>query len=373
MYSGGGKPMLMARHPLRRVLSAVATSIAALGVIVVSGSCAPQNHKQHAEFCAIMPDAVGLYVDNPVTQMGYRIGKVTAVTPSASDVRVGFTVDSPRLLPYDVRAVIRSTSILADRSLELVGNFEGGPQLPVGGCIPLNRSSTPKTLSEAVGAATDFINSINPNGSTNIGDVVRELDQAIHNRGGDINILLTTASSVLDRPDQAIGDVGSIVTNLAQLTSRLSDMRGTLKQVLLDAEQVAPDLATANQGAEKLFEGLLPIIPMVADIERELGGEIQQTLDVIAVAVRKLTPRAPFYASLLNPVPRWINGLANIVNNHQFSVRYRPPLYRIHTPDGVALCNVMNASMPGSCANVNGTPYAVDVALLQYVLTEANR
>ncbi len=31
----------------------------------------------------------------------------------------------------------------------------------------------------------------------------------------------------------------------------------------------------------------------------------------------------------------------------------------------------MNASMPGSCANVKGTPYAVDVALLQYVLTQA--
>ena len=31
----------------------------------------------------------------------------------------------------------------------------------------------------------------------------------------------------------------------------------------------------------------------------------------------------------------------------------------------------MNASMPGSCANVQGTPYAVDVALLQYVLTQA--
>jgi hypothetical protein len=79
------------------------------------------------------------------------------------------------------------------------------------------------------------------------------------------------------------------------------------------------------------------------------------------------------YARLLDPGPRYITGLANIVNNHQFSIRYRPPLYRVRTPDGVAACNIMNASAPGSCANVNGTPYAVDVALLQYVLTMANR
>jgi hypothetical protein len=33
----------------------------------------------------------------------------------------------------------------------------------------------------------------------------------------------------------------------------------------------------------------------------------------------------------------------------------------------------MNASTPGSCADVQGTPYMVDTALLQYVLTEAQR
>jgi hypothetical protein len=116
---------------------------------------------------------------------------------------------------------------------------------------------------------------------------------------------------------------------------------------------------------------------MVADLERELGGELQQTLDVVSVVVRKLAPRAPFYASLLNVAPRAITGLANFVQSRgtsgaaAFTIRYRPPLYRVRTPDGAFQCGYMNAAMPGSCANVAGTPYAVDVALLQYVLTMA--
>jgi hypothetical protein len=69
--------------------------------------------------------------------------------------------------------------------------------------------------------------------------------------------------------------------------------------------------------------------------------------------------------------PRVLNGLINLANNHEFTLHYRPPLYRLRTPDGVLQCNIMNASMPGSCANVKGTPYSVDVALLQYVLTQA--
>ena len=356
-----------------RVRRAAKVSLVAAAVVVLCGSGVPGSQEQPAEYCAIMPDSVGLYADNPVTQMGYRIGKVTALTPSALDVRVDFTVDARRRLPSDVRAVIRSTSILADRSLELVGNYESGPQLTAGGCIPLGRSSTPKSLSQVVGSSTRFINSITPSGSTNIGDVVDEVDQAIHNQGADINKLLTTASAVLNSPNQAIGDIGSVISNLALLTSTLSEIEPTLKEVLYDADRTLPDAVTATWGADKLYEGIIPIITLAADLESQLGGEFQQTLDVVSVFVRKFTPRAPRYAAILNPVPRYINGLVNIINNHQFSIRYRPPLYRIRTPDGVAACNIMNASMPGSCANVQGTPYAVDIAFLQYVLTQANR
>jgi hypothetical protein len=121
-------------------------------------------------------------------------------------------------------------------------------------------------------------------------------------------------------------------------------------------------------------EGIVPILTLAADLETQLGPQIQQLLDAVSVVIRKLTPRAPFYASILNAVPRYINGIANIVNNHEFNtLRYRPPLYRLRTPDGVLQCNIMNASVPGSCANVQGMPYAVDVALLQYVLTQASQ
>ncbi|MGH3556398.1 MAG: MCE family protein [Mycobacterium sp.] len=353
------------RHTAAIVLTAVAVALA-------SGSCMLPPGKPHAEYCAVMPDSVGLYAGNPVTQMGYPIGKVTAITPSERDVRVDFTLTAQRRLPRDVKALIRSTSILADRSLELVGNYEAGPQMPAGGCVPLTRSSTPKSLSQMIGSATTFINSFNPDGSSNVGDAIRGLDQATHNNGAGINRLLTTSSAVLDSPDQAINDVGAIITNLAQLTAVLKDIRGPLKETLYDSLQTVPEIDDASQAGQRLVEGTLWAAPLVADVENNLGQEIQFTLDSTGMALRKLSAHAPRLSNLLNPVPWWINTLANHYNNRSFwPIRYRPALYRIHTPDGVALCNIMNASAPGSCANVQGQPYAVDVALLQYVLTEA--
>ncbi|MGF2946011.1 MlaD family protein [Mycobacterium sp. Lab-001] len=363
----------MAAQVRRRVCRVAATMLTAASV-AAGGSCAPKPESQRADYCAIMPDSIGLYVGNPVTQMGYQIGSVKAIAPGALDVRVDFTVTEHRRLPRDVKAIIRSTSILADRSLELVGNYASGPQLRAGGCVPLTRSSTPKSLSEVIGSATSFINSVNPNGSTNIGDVVRGVDQAIHNQGAGINQLLTTSAAVLDSPDQAISDIGSLIADLAHLTTVLKEIRGPLKEIMYDAQKTTPGLDAAIDGGRRLTDGLIWVIPMVADLETNLGQETQFTLDTTGVQLRKLSAHAPRLSNLLNPVPWWINTLANHFNNRPFSpLRYRPPLYRIHTPDGVALCNLMNASMPGSCANVQGQPYAVDVALLQYVLSQAAR
>jgi phospholipid/cholesterol/gamma-HCH transport system substrate-binding protein len=372
MRTSSRERLLMAAlrsYRFRRVLPAFVIAMVAVLSCVL---CTSARKAQAVVYCAIMPDSVGLYVNNPVTHLGYPIGKVAAITPSARSVRVDFTIDGGQSIPADAKAVTRSTSILADRALELVGNYDEGQHLTAGRCIPLSRSLTPKSLSEVIGSSTNFINSINPAGSNNVGQMVTGIDQAVRNQGPNANKLLTTTSSVMDAPDQAIGDLSSITRNLNQLTTMLVEVQPTLKGVFDDAaNSVGAEVAATLKGGDDAFEGIISVVEAASGLEKELGPQIQQLLDALSVVIRKATPRAPFYASLLNVAPRIINGLTNLANNHKFTLHYRPPLYRLRTPDGVLQCNIMNASMPGSCANVKGTPYAIDVALLQYVLTQA--
>jgi phospholipid/cholesterol/gamma-HCH transport system substrate-binding protein len=365
---------------LRRVLRTVGIAATAAVVVGVSSSIAPAN-RDAAAYCAFVPDTIGLYVGNPVTQMGYEIGKVTAITAGPKQVRVDFAMTTRRELPGDVKAIIRSPSILADRSLELVGNYAGGPQLDPNGCIPVERSLSPKSLSEVIGSADTFLNAINADGSTNVADTVRGVDQLAHNNGAGVGHLLTMSSALLDSPDQEISDIGSIIQKTAQLTTALTEIREPMKEILQDLPGTAMDMATALDGLAR-FAGASgignfgPLIEAVAVLETRLGDETQITLDTVSDAVRKISPHANELASLFNGVPWWINTAANHFNAKQFgtfNIAYRPPLYRVPTHDGLALCGAMNASMPGSCADVNGQPYAVDVALLQYVLQQARQ
>lgn len=360
--------MLTPGAVFRRTASALITCAA---IIAATTSCGDGQRSAAAEYCATLTDAVGLYVGNPVTQMGYRIGSVESIDPGPTSVTVRFSVTSDRQLPQDVKAVIRSSSILADRALELVGNYHAGPRLSSGRCIPLEHTATPKSLSELVGSANDFITGITPRESSNMADTVSQLAQAMKGNGSGINEVLTVSSRLLANPQQQIGDMSAIVGNLATLSRMVVDNRDPLKGIIDDALTTTPNLVGVTVGASQLTEPLPPIISMISDVEVHAGDELQLTLDSTADTLRILTPRARWFASLLDPIPWWINTAANHVNNREFHLSYRPPLYRIRTPDGPLVCAIMNASNPGSCAVVAGQPYGVDINLLQYVFMKA--
>lgn len=320
-----------------------------------------------------MADSIGLYVGNPVTQMGYRIGTVTAVSPGPGEVQVTFALTEQRKIPADVKAVTRSTSILADRSLELVGNYSAGPELVPEHCISRQRTATPRSLSQVVGSMATFVDSISPPGSDNVDGAVDGLQQLLQNQGGRTAEFLTRLSAVLDSPDRAISDTGSVVANLATLTTQLNEVRPTIEETVLATAETTPDLVLATDGVRRMTQTLPKLITMVSDLETELGGQTQQVLDTVSVALRKLSPHAMAIAGLLDPIPGWITTASDRFNEQGLQLKWRPPMYRIRTQDGLLLCGQMNARVPGSCADIAGTPYAVDVALLQYVLMEASR
>ncbi|MFC6127385.1 MlaD family protein [Mycolicibacterium llatzerense] len=380
MYSDAGKWLLMDTNMIRRLGRTGVSAAVLAGVVAASSSCGSTAHSD-ASYCAFMPDTIGLYVGNPVTQMGYPVGTVTAIQPGAQSSRVSFSITENRNLPGDVKAVIRSPSILADRSMELVGNYAAGPKLAPGSCISLDHSASPKSLSEVIGSADTFLNAVNKTGSLNVADTIRGVDQLAHNNGASAGRLLTTSSALLDSPDQQISDIGNIIQNVATLTTTLTEIREPLKEIVQDGAGAISDVSVALDGTARLAGStpgigtLGPLLESVGVLETHLGDETQITLDAVSDTVRKVSPHANELAQLFNGVPWWINTAANHFNAKQFgtfNIAYRPPMFRVPTHNGLALCGAMNAAMPGSCADVNGQPYAVDVALLQYVLQQAS-
>ena len=363
-----------ARGAVRRCAGLVVGVAAVFGIT----SCGGVTGSQTNGYCAILADTIGLYVGNPVTQMGLQMGTINKITPSAAGVRVDFSVTDTRRLPEDVKAIIRSPSLLADRALELVGNYQSGPKLEPGHCVPLGRTVTPKSLSQVLDSTNAFVNGISPQNSTNLQDTLRQFDRAAKHNGDGVNQIVTSASRLLDNPDQALGDLKSIIENMAMLSRTLVATRDPMKQMLNDAAITTPYIRDATIGVKNFVAPLGPLIAMLSDLEIHLGDELQLTLDSVSDVLRINSPHTlgwlSAFGGILKSAPWWINTIANHYNNMPyFSLFYRPPLYRIRTPDGPLVCAQMNASNPGSCANVAGQPYGIDINLLQYVFMQARR
>ncbi len=283
---------------------------AIIAVVLVSGvacsAATPLGSGAVDGYCAEMPDSLGLYPGNPVTQMGFGVGEVESVVPRGDHVEVRFSLDRGRRYPADVQAVTRSKSLLADRSLELVGNYAAGPELETGTCIPLDRGFTPKSISEITGSAADFIDAVAPaNGQESLARALAGLDTALDGQGVDAAELMQHAATAMSNPDRMISDVGTAIATMAPLTEEALREWASIRSIM-DQMPVAVGAAAYDflPGVIELGVGVSWACKTLYDIQVRYGGDIWPfahggLTDVIRLAAT----RSKDIAALLGSIP----------------------------------------------------------------------
>ena len=81
---------------------------------------------------AYFPSAVGLYPGDDVRVVGVPVGKIDAIEPRASDVKVTMTVRDGVKVPADARALIIAPNLVSARFVQLTPAYTGGQVLADG-------------------------------------------------------------------------------------------------------------------------------------------------------------------------------------------------------------------------------------------------
>ncbi|MGW8815636.1 MlaD family protein [Gordonia terrae] len=310
-------------------------------------------------YCAILPDSIGVYSGNPVTQMGFEIGSIDSVTPADGSVRVDFDVDASRPIPASARAVTRSKSVLADNSLELVGNYSDGPELVPGECIPMDRTFTRKSISEIAGSLADLIEEIAPNGDTkNLQVALSGAATSLDGTGDSMAGLMRTASVAVNRPEPEISDLGSIIVNMAPLTdSALAQWQDVadIMQRIPNSAQVTGSVIW-SPAATNLMGGLTPVFKAINDIQGRYGEQyIWPLVDQIVPLIHLAATKVPDIQRALEGLPAIATGVALITRRSEgHGLRIAPPRVRVPaTRTFVEACRQMNGQRAGSCTRTN--------------------
>lgn len=278
-----------------------------LAILIIAVGLQPERLLAYAtslQYQARFSEAGGIFVGNDVTLSGIKVGAVTNVSLDDGDALVAFTVNSKYPLGSQTSAHIRTGSLLGQRVLTL--ESDGSGTLNRTDAIPVSRTSSPYSLSDAVGelttntAGTDTqqLNQSLDTLSTTLDKIAPQLgptfdglsrvSQALNSRNETLAELLKTASDVTGILSERSQQVNSLILNANDLLAVLVERRQAIVGLLANTSAVSKQL-----------------VGLVADNEKELAPTLERLNKVNEVLVRnrdnlaKAIPGAAKYQTTL--------------------------------------------------------------------------
>lgn len=247
---------------------------------------------------ALFAEAGGLVPGNDVTVSGTKVGLVHDIALQRGKARVTFTVDGTVPIGSHTTAHIRTGSLLGERklTLESVGDE---PLRPLS-TIPLSRTSSPYTLTDAVGELT-----------TNVA-------------GTDTQTLNQSLDMLSATIDQIAPQLGPTFDGLSRLSRSLSSRNGLLGDLLRSASDVSGILSERSRQVNALIlnandllavfnerrQAIIELLANVSAVARQLTGMVHDNERELAPALEKLNAVAAMLEKNRDDIAAALAGLA---------------------------------------------------------------
>ena len=232
------------------VPAVVAALVVAAGLVFLRG-------EEQRTLTASFPRAISLYEGSEVRVLGVPVGEITSVTPTGTTVEVAMSIEEGVKVPADAQAVIVSPSVVGDRFVQLTPVYTGGPVLPDGARLGLERTSTPLELDEIYRSLDELTVALGPRGANREGALTRLLDSAARNWGGQGKAFHET-----------VADLGKFT---GTLENNKEELFGTARRL----EAFVSTLARNDQTVRDFNQSLAQVSRMLAGERDELSASLR--------------------------------------------------------------------------------------------------
>ena len=225
-------------------------------------------------------DTTGLYVGNDVRVLGVDVGKVTAVKPSGTTVRVDMEFPDGTEIPANADAAIMQSSLVTDRFVELTPAYREGKLMPTGTVLPLSRTRNPANIDEMVRAVDELIVALgDPRGGGS--DIGKLLDVGARNLSGQgrfIHDALQASQGAMDAVNDNRPDLERITTNLDSLVTALAKRDTMIRRLSTNVTESTSMLAGQRVALRQLVGELARLVTTVTTFVHKNRGDLKTTL-----------------------------------------------------------------------------------------------
>lgn len=245
-------------------------------LVIAVGLRTPQlvSYATEIRYQALFDQAGGLTTGNDITMSGTKVGTVSNVELHDGQALVTFSLSSEISLGSQTTAHIRTGSLLGQRVLTL--NTRGPGRMRPLELIPADRTSSPYSLTEAVGDLTTDI------AGTDTGTLNQSLDalsatiEAVSPDLGSTFDGLTRLSRALNARNQTLGELFNHVGDVSAVLSERSQQVNTL---ILDGNALLDVLVEVRQAIVELLANTSVVANQLTGLVRDNEAELAPTLD----------------------------------------------------------------------------------------------
>jgi phospholipid/cholesterol/gamma-HCH transport system substrate-binding protein len=283
--------------------------------------------KNTNDYSAYFSEAGGIKPGSTVRVSGMGVGRVSDVRLDGTKVRVGFTVRKGIALGDRTEAAIKTETILGAKMLELTTRGDG----KLTGTIPLERTSSPYDLPDALGDLTSTISGLDTtqlsSALTTLANTFKEtppdlkpalqgvarFSDTLNNRDAQLRSLLGNAnkvSAVLGRRSQQIA---GLVANSNALLAALLDERDSLEALMNNLTAVSHQVSGLVNDNRTQLKPALDKLNGVLEILDNRKEDLQRSLPKFkryAMSFGECLGSGPFFkAYVANLVPGQFGGM----------------------------------------------------------------
>ncbi|BBZ01635.1 mammalian cell entry protein [Mycolicibacterium chitae] len=297
---------------------------AVLVALIIAVGLQPQRILDWAgavRYQATFAEAGGLIPGNDVKIAGVTVGSVSDVALEHGRAQVSFTVSGNVPLGSMTTAHIRTGTLLGERLLVLESDGESTMRpLEV---IPLARTSSPYSLTEAVGDLTTNVAGTNTESlNQSLDTLAATIDQIAPQLGPTFDGLARLSQTVNRRNDT----VTELLANTGTVTGILSDRSQQVNTLLLNANDLLDILVQRRQQIVQLINASSAVAQELSGLVADNEHELAPTLEKMNAVTEMLENNRDSIAKALPGLAKYQVTLGETVASGPFYTAFIPNL-----------------------------------------------
>ncbi|MCV7238586.1 MCE family protein [Mycolicibacterium celeriflavum] len=245
-----------------------------IGIVVGSLNYDRLPFLQGKEYSAYFAEVGGLTVGEEVQVSGFEVGQVKSIGLDGPRALVKFTVAKDIRLGDRTEAAIKTEGLLGTKILEVTSRGDG--QLE--GTIPMDRTTSPYQLPDALGDLATTISGLNTN---QLSDSLRVLADTFSDTPPELRIAVEGVARFSETLNERDAQLRGLLVNADKATTVLAERSGQVVSLITNTNALLAELESQSAALDQVSGN-------ISALSEQLQGFIAENRETMRPALDKL-------------------------------------------------------------------------------------